>query len=235
MLTLWIECLKMGLRELSRHRLRSGLTMLGMLMGVAVVIVCVSGVQGVKDSLIGDIRKAGRNMIIIINQEPKKGRAQGAGLHATNLTRADAEAIATECDAISYACPTHGDKVQAVSSTGNTVLDIAGATHTYTAIRNWGVSEGRDLEPFDIVSGRRVCLIGQSAMKELFGGQGALNQTVRVGRMAVKVVGVLDAKGVNPLGMDEDNVIVAPLPVVLREVLGVREPSVILCSATSDA
>jgi putative ABC transport system permease protein len=235
MLALWIECFKMGLRELWRHKLRSFLTMIGMIMGVSVVIICISVVQGVKDSLIGDIRKAGRNMILVVNQESKKDRATAAGLHASNLTRADADAMAAECDAVSMTCATHGDKLQVVSDTGNAVLDIAGVTHTYTAIRNWSVTDGRDFEPFDIVAARRVCLIGQTALRDLFGDRSPLNQTVRVGRLALKVVGVLDAKGVNPLGLDEDNVLVVPLPVLLRDISGLREPSVILASATSDA
>jgi putative ABC transport system permease protein len=235
MLALWIECFKMGLRELWRHKLRSFLTMIGMIMGVSVVIICISVVQGVKDSLIGDIRKAGRNMILVISQEGKKGKAAVGGAPTSNLTRGDADAIATECDAVAATCPSHGEKRQVVSDTGNTVLDITGVTHTYTGIRNWGVSDGRDLDPFDIVAARRVCLIGQTAARELFGDRNPLNQTLRVGGLSLKIVGLLEAKGFNPLGLDEDNVIVVPLPVLLRDILGQREPAVIICSATSDA
>jgi putative ABC transport system permease protein len=235
MLALWIECFKMGLRELWRHKLRSFLTMIGMIMGVSVVIICISVVQGVKESLISDIRKAGRNMILVINQESKKGKSAVIGAHVSNLTRADAEAIAAECDAVAATCPSHGDKLQVVSATGNAVVDLTGGTHTYTGIRNWNVAEGRDLEPFDIAAARRVCLIGQTALRELFGDRSALNQTVRVGRLALKVVGVLEAKGVNPLGMDEDNAMIIPLPVLLRDIMGQREPVVIFCSATTDA
>ncbi|MBI5762912.1 MAG: ABC transporter permease [Planctomycetes bacterium] len=235
MFALWIECFKMGLRELWRHKLRSFLTMIGMIMGVSVVIICISVVQGVKDSLIGDIRKAGRNMILVVNQENKKGKNAAAGLHTSNLSRADADAIASECDAVSATCATHGDKVQFVSDTANAVVDINGVGHTYTTIRNWGVSDGRDLEPFDIVAARRVCLIGQTALRELFGDRSPLNQTLRVGRVSLKVVGVLEPKGFNPLGLDEDNVVIVPLPVLLRDIMGQKEPAVILCSAVSDS
>ncbi|MEK6644711.1 MAG: ABC transporter permease [Planctomycetota bacterium] len=234
MFALWIECFKMGLRELWRHKLRSFLTMMGMIMGVSVVIICISVVQGVKDSLIGDIRKAGRNMILVINQENKKGKNAAAGLHTSSLTRSDSDAIAAECDAVSTTSPTHGDKVQFVSDTANAVVDINGVGHTYTTIRNWGVSDGRDFEPFDIVAARRVCLIGQTALRELFGDRSPLNQTVRVGRVSLKVVGILDPKGFNPLGLDEDNVILVPLPILLRDIMGQKEPAVILCSAVSD-
>src|SRR6185369_16525249 len=98
MLTLWVECFKMGLRELWRHKLRSFLTMIGIIMGVAVVIICVSVVQGVKEALIGNIRKAGKNMIFVITQDVKTsgGIRGGAGLQS-NLSRADAQAIQIEC------------------------------------------------------------------------------------------------------------------------------------------
>ncbi len=233
MLTLWIECFKMGLRELWRHKLRSFLTMIGMIMGVSVVIICVSVVQGVKDSLIADIRRAGKNMIIIGSRDTKKsGPARGKG--GSNLTRPDVEAIEWECDAVALASGMQPAEFQAVSETSNTIVTITGATHKYTAIRNWGVSEGRDLEPFDIVAPRRVCLIGQTALRELFGDRSPLNRTIRIARLSFKVVGILEAKGFNPLGIDEDNTIVVPLPIVLRDLLGIRFPTAILCSATSD-
>lgn len=234
MFALWIECIKMGLRELWRHRLRSVLTMVGMVMGVAVVIICVSVVQGVKESLIADIRRAGRNMILIINEQGEKKRGATLDPAASNLTRADAEAIQEECGAVSMTCPTHGAKFQVSNEMENVVADLNGVTPTYTTIRNWGVAEGRDLEPFDIIAPRRVCLVGQSVAAKLYGDRSPVNETIRVGALSFKIVGVLDAKGVNPLGMDEDNVVVVPLPVLLRDLLGIREPSVILCSATSD-
>jgi putative ABC transport system permease protein len=234
MFALWIECFKMGLAELWRHRLRSFLTMIGMIMGVSVVIICVSVVQGVKDSIIGDIRKAGRNMIFVMSKDTKKTGSAVEGASESNLSRADSEAIQTECDAVALATGMQTAPVQVVSDTAHTNLTITGADHKYTGIRNWGVSEGRDLEPFDIVAPRRVCLIGNTVVRELFGDESPLNKMLRIGALSFKVVGVLEPKGFNPLGVDEDNTLILPLPIVLRDMAGVREPSVILCSATSD-
>ncbi len=230
----WIECFKMGLRELWRHKLRSFLTMIGMIMGVSVVIICVTVVQGVKESLIEDIRKAGRNMMFVFTRDTKK-TVGPAGIKAgSNLSRADARAISIECDAVDMASGMQAVTLQAVTNTANWSVPVTGATHEYAAIRNWAVAEGRDLEPFDIVAPRRVCLIGQTALRELFGDRSPINQTVRIGLMSFKVVGVLEPKGFNPLGMDEDNTIIVPLPIVLRDLMGVQEPGVILCSAASD-
>lgn len=230
MLALWVECFKMGLRELWRHRLRSFLTMIGMIMGVSVVIICVSVVQGVKESLIGDIRKAGKNMMFVISEDTKKSSGSGR----SHLTRADAAAIELECGAVAMAGGVQGTKRQVISDYDHANIAITGATHKYATIRNWAIIEGRDLEPFDIVARRRVCLIGQTALRELFGDENPINRTLRIGQLSLKVVGVLAPKGLNPLGMDEDNTIILPLPIVLRDILAVKEPSVILCSATSD-
>jgi putative ABC transport system permease protein len=234
MFALWIECLKMGLRELWRHRLRSFLTMIGMIMGVSVVIICVSVVQGVKESLIGDIRKAGRNMMFVISEDTKKNKGPASIKADSNLSQADALAIEQECDAVSMAGGVQVVTLQVSSDSDSASIPITGATHKYTSIRNWGVIEGRDLEPFDIVARRRVCLMGQTAARALFGDRNPVNRTIRVGQMSIKVVGILEPKGFNPLGVDEDNVIIVPLPIVLRDVLGIKEPTVILCSAVSD-
>ncbi len=234
MFTLWIECLKMGLRELWRHKLRSFLTMIGMIMGVSVVIICVSAVQGVKESLIGDIRKAGRNMMFVITQDTKRNKGAVSIQDDSNLSRADAVAIEQECDAVSMAGGVQVMTLQVASGSDNANVPVTGATHKYTSIRNWGIIEGRDLEPFDLVARRRVCLMGQTAVRELFGDNNPVNRTIRIGQMSLKVVGILEPKGLNPLGVDEDNVIIVPLPIVLRDVLGIKEPTVILCSAVSD-
>ncbi len=234
MFALWIECFRMGMRELWRHRLRSFLTMIGMIMGVSVVIICVSVVQGVKDSLISDIRKAGKNMMFVLSEDTRKGGAVGGFATASSLTRADAEAIETECDAVALASPVQATTLQVIAEGGSAAIPVTGATHKYTAIRNWGIAEGRDLEPFDVVAPRRVCLIGQSAARNLLGDRSAINSTVRIGQLSLKIVGVLDQKGVNPLGMDEDNTIILPLPILLRDLLSLQEPEAILCSATSD-
>ncbi len=234
MLALWYECFKMGLRELWRHRLRSMLTMIGMIMGVSVVIICISVVQGVKESLISDIRRAGRNMILVINEEAEKSRASSLGAVTSRLTRSDAEAIERECDAVMLTCAAHGTKAVVASETESALIDVNGVETNYTAIRNWGVAEGRDLEPFDIIAPRRVCLIGQSAVNELYGDKNPLNETLRIGRLSFKIVGVLEPKGFNPLGQDEDKVVIIPLPVLLRDIMAVRDPVVIFCSATSD-
>ena len=236
MFALWIECFKMGLRELWRHKLRSFLTMIGIIMGVAAVIICVTVVQGVKENLIGDIRKAGRNLVIVISRDVKPAAGvRGAGsAGSSNLTIADAAAVELECDAVEHACASQQISLQVVSDTNNFNVPIMGVTHNYTRVRNWAVAEGRDLEPFDIVQPRRVCLIGETTQRELFGDLNPIGRRVRIGQLSFKIVGLLEQKGYNPLGVDEDNAVVLPLAILLRDLMGIRDPGGMLCSATSD-
>ena len=133
MFALWIECFKMGLRELWRHRLRSFLTMIGMIMGVSVVIICVSVVQGVKDSLISDIRKAGRNMIFVITEDTRKstGALQPGGVAVSNLSRADADAIESECESVTMASGTQGLSLQVGDDDGVKAIGLAGSAEIF--------------------------------------------------------------------------------------------------------
>ncbi len=235
MLALWIECFRMALRELRRHKTRSVLTAIGIIIGVSAVIVTVSVVQGAKISIEGDIARQGKNMIIIIGKPAARpGGVRGGSAVYTTLTEADARAIEEECDAVTLACPTGRFEFSAVTSVANWKVPVTGVGHNYTAIRTWSVSAGRDLEPRDIVLGNKVCLIGQTTRRELFGGRDPVNEVVRVAGVPLKIVGVLESKGVNPLGQDEDDTIVVPLPVLMRQMLGVDRPHAILCSAVAD-
>ena len=237
MFALWIECFKMGLRELWRHKLRSFLTMIGIIMGVAAVIICVTVVQGVKENLIGDIRNAGRNLVIVISRDvkPAAGVRGGGAAGSSNISVADSYAVEIECDSVEHACASQQISFQVVSDINNFNVSLMGVTHNYAKIRNWGVSEGRDLDPIDIVQPRRVCLIGETAQRELFGDLNPIGRRIRIGQLSFKIVGLLAPKGFNPLGVDEDNAIVLPLPILLRDLMGIREPGGMLCSAVSDA
>ncbi|MCK6457581.1 MAG: ABC transporter permease [Phycisphaerae bacterium] len=235
MFALWIESCRMALRELRRHKTRSVLTAVGIIIGVAAVIITVSVVQGAKKSIEGDIAKQGKNMIIVIGRASTRGtvRGGGGGLY-TNMTVDDARAIEEECDAVAYACATHRFEFQAVTNVANWKVPVTGVGPNYTTIRTWDVVAGRDLEPRDIALSNKVCLIGQTAARELFGARDPINEVVRVAGVPLKIVGLLAAKGVNPLGQDEDNTLVVPLNVLLRQMLGVDRPGGILCSARSD-
>ncbi len=224
------------MRELRRHKTRSLLTALGIIIGVAAVIVTVSVVQAAKSSIEHDIARQGKNMIIVKgNPSTKLGpRSGGGGSLYTNLTEADAAAVEEECGAVTMTCALHRFDFQAVTNVANWKTPITGVGMNYTAIRTWDVESGRDLEPRDIAMSNKVCLIGHTAKRELFGAADPINETVRVLNVPLKVVGVLSSKGFNPLGQDEDNTIIVPLNVLLRQMMGVDRPAGMICSARSD-
>ncbi|MCK6482614.1 MAG: ABC transporter permease [Phycisphaerae bacterium] len=234
MFALWIECLKMALRELRRHKTRSLLTTLGIIMGVGAVIMTVSVTQGAKGNLEQDIKKQGRNMIIIKTGSSNRAGLRGGAGTLTSLTVADAEAIEKECSAVAQACALHQFPVQAVTEFSNWRVPLTGVTQGYTDIRIWPVEIGRTIEPRDVALSAKVCLIGQTANRELFAGQDPVGRTIRVAGVPLKVIGLLSAKGFNPLGTDEDNTLVVPLNVLLRQVMGQERPAGILASAKSD-
>jgi putative ABC transport system permease protein len=234
MFALWYECLKMALRELRRHKTRSVLTTIGIIIGVAAVIVTVSVTQGAKVNLEGDIKRQGRNMIIIQAGSSNRSGLRGGDGSLTSLTVADAEAIQAECGAVSLTCAVHQFQVQAVTEQGNWRVPLTGVTRNYTDIRVWPVEIGRTLEPRDIALSAKVCLMGRTANRELFGGRDPVGRTVRVAGVPLKVVGLLSSKGFNPLGQDEDNTIIVPLNILLRHVIRQDRPAGILASAASD-
>jgi putative ABC transport system permease protein len=236
MFSLWTECFRISMRELRRHKTRSVLTALGIIFGVAAVIVTVAVVQAAKHSIENDIAKQGKDMIIVKgNPATKLGpREGGGGSLFTNLTEADALAVEEECSAVTMSCPLHRFDFQAVTNVANWKAPVTGVGLNYTAIRRWDVEAGRDLEPRDIALANKVCLIGQTVKRELFGAADPVNETIRILNVPLKVVGVLSGKGYNPLGQDEDNTIVVPLNVLLRQMMGVDRPAGMICSARSD-
>src|SRR5262249_16388734 len=140
----------------------------------------------------------------------------------TSLTVADAEALNEECkDTLAQTCAVHQFPVQAVSEYGNWRVPLTGVTNGYTEIRVWPVDSGRALAPRDIALSAKVCLIGHTANRELFADRDPVGQTIRVAGVPLKVVGLLASKGYNPLGVDEDNTLVCPLNVLLRQIMGV--------------
>ncbi len=234
MFSLWLECFKISMRELRRHKTRSVLTALGIIIGVSAVIITVSVVQAAKHNIEGDIAKQGKNMIIVKGNASAKLGPRGGSNIFTNLTEGDADAITAECPAVTMSCPIHRFDFQAVTKVANYKVPVTGVGNNYATIRTWDIVTGRDLEPRDIVLSNKVCLIGQTALKELFGGTDPINQTIRIANVPLKVVGVLASKGVNPLGQDEDNTIVVPLYVLLRQMMGVDRPAGVIASARSD-
>ena len=152
----WLESFRIAFREMRRHRTRSVLTMLGVVIGVAAIISVVSISQGAKQSIQGQIAKVGSNMLLIVPGSTSQGGVHGGAGSAMTLTAEDAEAVNRDCSAIAHAAPVVRLVCQVVSELGNWSTPVSGTTAEYLMVRSWGVDAGRPLENRDVVSAAKV-------------------------------------------------------------------------------
>jgi len=201
-----------ALRALARNKTRAVLTTLGIVIGIAAVIAMIEIGQGAASAIRTSIASMGSNTLLIFPGTTTFGGASsGAGSRVT-LTAEDCEAIKTQCPDVQYATVVIRSSVQAVYGNRNWVpMGIYGTTDEYLSIRDWReLSEGDIFTNRDIRNASKVCLLGQTVKKELFPDESPLGKNVRINNISFRVLGVLQAKGANLMGMDQDDIILAP-------------------------
>ena len=203
-----LSTLAMALREIRRNVMRSGLTMLGVVIGVAAVIAMVTIGEGATASVTSQIASLGDKLLILM---PGPDRRGGRGAPAESFERDDAEAIREQVLGVRTLAPSAAEPVVAVYGNQNWSTQVRGTTPEFFDVRSYTVGQGRLLTDADESAGRAVCVIGASTRKELLGKAGPLGETIRLGRTACQVVGVLAAKGSSAGGQDQDDLIVMPL------------------------
>ncbi len=226
-----LSTLLMALRELRRNKLRSLLTMLGIVIGVAAVIALVNIGEGATARVKADIGKLGDNLLIV---RPGAGRRGMGFTQAPPFTLADADAIGREVSGVSDVAPTAGSQQLSVWGNENHQTSIMGATNAYLDVRGYTLSGGRRFAPSEVSSGRAACLLGSTVRHELFGERDPLGESVRVGKLSCLVIGTLASKGESGIGQDQDDLILMPLRAVQRRLLGNTDVSTIFLSAKSD-
>jgi putative ABC transport system permease protein len=231
-----IDLLELGLETLQRNRMRSGLTMLGIVIGVAAVIATLAIGEGARASVQAQIAALGANTLTLMPGTFAMGPARGGAGGATTLTLADAEAIARECPAVSKVAPTVRAAGQVVAGNSNWNTTVEGTTPDYLAARNWQLHSGVMFTAADARSGTKVCVLGSKVAEQLFGTADPVGSTIRIGRLPFRVVGVLMRKGGQGMGGDNDDVILAPLATVQRRMLGIThiQGAQILARGASD-
>jgi putative ABC transport system permease protein len=219
--------IKISFRALRVNKMRSGLTMLGIIIGVGAVIAMVAVGAGASTKIAQQIASMGSNLLIILPGATTAGGVRmGAGTQPT-LTMGDAEAIQKECPAVSDVAPTHGGVAQAVYGHQNWSTGVTGTTPGMFAVRDWGLAVGRFFTDQDVRSATKVALLGQSVVDNLFGDEDPLGQTIRIKKIPFTVIGVLERKGQSPQGQDQDDAIYIPLTTAQKKVFGNPFPGMV--------
>ena len=221
-----------GLKAISRNKLRSFLTMLGIVIGVGCVIVVVAIGNGASKSIQDTINALGSNFIMIF---PGATSQSGAKIFTGNstLTTEDADAIKNECPAVAYVSPNVSTSAQVVAGELNWGTRVTGVNPDWPFIRSWNCSDGAFFTDTDVKSATKVCVLGATVAENLFPQGAAVGQTVRIKNVPFKVVGVLDRKGGSTMGQDQDDTIVAPYTTVMKRLAGQNRLSMIMASAAS--
>ncbi len=230
-----LNILKVALRSLGRNKLRSFLTMLGIIIGVGAVIAMMAVGYGAQYNIQQQIATLGTNVLLIFPGSTNQGGVRGGMGSVSSLTPEDLDAIKSQCPSVAMASPAIRDGAQIVYGEQNWRTGVMGATSEYFLIRSWPVSSGQYFTDADVRSATKVCLIGQTVAENLFKGEDPVGKVIRIKKMPFKVVGVLAPKGQSAQGTDQDDIIVAPYTTVQKKMMGVTFLGVILVSAVSDA
>ena len=223
--------LSMAVREIRRNVMRSVLTALGIVIGVAAVILMVTLGQSATLKITGDIANLGNNLLIVMPGSERRGPT---AVSAAALTSDDARAIVEQVPAAGAVAPSVNRGALAVFGNTNYNTIVTGSTNAYLDVRLYKLGAGRAFSSVELVGGSPVCVLGATVRRELFHAQDPLGASIRVGRLACKVVGVLASKGAATFGGDQDDFILMPLIAVQRRITGSTDLSAIFVSAIND-
>jgi len=203
------------------NRMRTFLTMLGMVIGVGAVVLMLAIGQGAQESVKRSIDTMGSNLLIVISTPPGMGGARAATGSQNSLTVQDAEAIA-ELDGVSAVAPSVNGSAQIIYSSNNWNTSVIGTTPDYLNVRAWSLAEGYTFTDSDIRSGTRVALLGKTVADNLFGDESPIGKTIRINKSPFIVIGVLESKGQSLDGRDQDDTILVPLTTAQRQLFGTQ-------------
>jgi putative ABC transport system permease protein len=213
----------MAVSALQTNKLRTGLTALGVIIGVAAVVTMMAIGAGAQSRVAEQIRSLGANLIIVLSGSITSGGVRlGSGSQLT-ITEEDARAIQSEVSSVQVAAPTMRGGAQVIFGDANWSTSLQGVTPEFFQAREWDVAAGRLLTPEDVDGAGKVAVIGQTVVEHLFSGSDPIGQTIRVKKVPFTVIGVLARKGQSTQGDDQDDTLVIPLSTAKQKVLGVSQ------------
>lgn len=227
--------LKIALRAIAANKMRSFLTALGIIIGIAAVITMLAIGQGSKASIKANIAEMGSNMIMISPGADMRGGVQQDASSMETLKQADYQSIKEDCNYISAISPTVNSSGQWIYGNNNTQSSIYGVNQDYLSIRQLKVADGEMFTDTDIKAAAKVCILGQTVVNYLFpDGSDPIGKVVRFNSIPFRVVGVLQKKGYNSMGMDQDDLVLAPYTTVMKRILAQTYLGGIVCSAITE-
>ena len=231
----YLNSIKIALNALKRNKFRAFLTMLGIIIGVASVIVMLAIGQGSKKSIQDQMAGMGTNLIFAFPGGEQKGGVRMGNSDAQSMKLSDVEAIEKDCPAISDVSPEVRSSGQAVVGNQNWPTSIFGVNNKYFNIRKYTIGSGRSFTENEINTYAKVCLVGKTVVTNLFGKINPIGQTVRFGNIPLLIIGILGEKGENGMGQDQDDLIMAPYTTVQKRILAITHIQSIAASAASES
>lgn len=226
---------KIAIRAIAANKMRSFLTALGIIIGIAAVITMLAIGQGSKASIKANIAEMGSNMIMISPGADMRGGVRQDASSMETLKQADYQSIKEDCNYISAISPTVNSSGQWIYGNNNTQSSIYGVNQDYLSIRQLKVADGEMFTDTDIKAAAKVCILGQTVVDYLFpDGSDPIGKVVRFNSIPFRVVGVLQKKGYNSMGMDQDDLVLAPYTTVMKRILAQTYLGGIVCSAITE-
>ena len=224
-----------AVKALMNNKLRGFLTMLGIIIGVGSVITMLAIGQGSKKSIQAEISAMGSNMIMIRPGGNMRGGVRMSGESMKSLTINDLNSIIENASYVTHVSPVVTSSGQAIYGANNSPTSLYGVTMDYLDIRGYAIEEGDGFTDQEIRAAAKVCIIGKTTAETLFGeGVNPIGKTLRFGSIPFRVVGVLESKGYNSMGQDQDDILMAPYTTVQKRLLAQNNISQIICSAISE-
>jgi putative ABC transport system permease protein len=226
-MTRLLASLRIALRALMVNKMRSALTMLGIIIGVGAVVAMIAVGSGAKQRIAEQIASMGSNLLIVLSGSSTSGGLRFGSGTVPTLNVGDAKAILTEIPAVKYVAPTLGGGAQVVFGNQNWSTIINGTTPEALEIREWPLSSGRSFTQQDVDGATKVCLLGKTVADNLFGGIDPVGQVIRIKNVPFTVIGVLAPKGQSTQGQDQDDTIIVPLTTAQKKLFGMQFPGMV--------